>query len=297
MRLDTLRGFAFDLDGTIWSGPVLLPGAAELVAALRRHGRRVVFLSNNSRRLTGELAQRLTAMGITAHPSEVLSAVELIGETIRRRLGPVRVLALGTEELAGVLTASGHTVLGIEDWAEAQALAVGVDVRFSYERLRAASEAVAKGAALFAVNLDARFPVGPGRFDPGCGSLATAISVASGGRPIIGVGKPSPPIFEMALERLDCRPTEATIVGDSVEADLAGGRAVGMATVWVDPDKADHAQADLVVRDLAELLERWERSRQSCPEWRRKSGHYPDSPQSHREHRDSTEKSYSVLGN
>jgi HAD superfamily hydrolase (TIGR01450 family) len=170
------------------------------------------------------------------------------------------VLALGTEELAGVLAAAGHTVLGIEAWEEVQAVAVGVDVTFSYARLRAAAEAVANGATLFAVNLDSRFPVGPGRFDPGCGSLATAISVASGGRPIVGVGKPSPPIFEIALERLGCRPAEAAMVGDSAESDLAGGREVGMATIWVDHERPSQPLADLSVRDPAELLAIWERA-------------------------------------
>jgi HAD superfamily hydrolase (TIGR01450 family) len=256
MDLKTLRGFAFDLDGTVWSGAALLPGAAEMIAALRRGGRRVVFVSNNSRRLAGELARRLAELGIPARPDEVLSAIELIGETIRRRLGRSRVLALGSEELAGVLADAGHVVIGVESWVEADAVAIGVDTHFSYDRLRAAAEAVARGAALFAVNLDARFPVGPGRFDPGCGALAEAIATASGVRPV-AIGKPSRPLFEMALERLGCAPDEAAMVGDSPEADLAGGRDAGMATIWIDPDGQPHEQANLVVRDLEELLVLW----------------------------------------
>src|SRR5208282_4140731 len=64
--LGEIRGFAFDLDGTIWAGPTLLPGAAELVANLRGAGLGVVFASNSSRHGSALLARRLTAMGIVA---------------------------------------------------------------------------------------------------------------------------------------------------------------------------------------------------------------------------------------
>ena len=142
-------------------------------------------------------------------------------------------LPLGTPEMHEVLEASGHRVVDFDDWREARAVAVGNDPAFDFARLRAASRAVAAGATLFTVNLDARLPVAPGEFDPGCGALTEAVAVAGGARPVV-VGKPHAPIFEMALERLGCRPPEAAMVGDSLTTDIAGGRAAGMATVWVD---------------------------------------------------------------
>ena len=86
--------------------------------------------------------------------------------------------------------------------------------------------------------------------------------MAGGARPVV-VGKPHAPIFEMALERLGCRPDEAMMVGDGLTTDVAGGRAAGMATVWLDPDGGDQApgQADMVVPDLARLLEFWKGAR------------------------------------
>jgi 4-nitrophenyl phosphatase len=141
-------------------------------------------------------------------------------------------------------------------------VAVGNDPAFDFGRLRAASRAVAAGAAFFTVNLDARLPVGPDEFDPGCGALAEAVAVAGGARPVV-VGKPHRPIFEMALERLGCRPPEAAMVGDSLATDIAGGRAVGMFTVWLDGagERGDPGQADLVVRSLVQLLEVWRSAR------------------------------------
>ncbi len=178
--LGRIHGFAFDLDGTIWAGPTLLPGAGELVAALRGAGVRVVFASNSSRQGSSLLAQRLTEMGIDASDGDVVTAFDLVGDEILHRLGRVRVMLLGTRELADLLESSGHVVLPIDAWSQAQAVVVGNDPEFDFGRLRAASRAIAAGAAFFAVNMDARFPVGEDEFDPGCGSLAEAVAVAAG---------------------------------------------------------------------------------------------------------------------
>jgi HAD superfamily hydrolase (TIGR01450 family) len=258
MKLSALRGFAFDLDGCIWAGSTLLPGARELVEALRCDGRGVVFVTNSSRERATQIAARLTRFGIPSDAADVLAALDLLGETIRRRVGSVAVLPLGTQDMRDVLEAAGHRVVDVDDWCRAQAVAVGNDPAFDFARLRAASRAVAAGAAFFTVNLDARLPVGPDEFDPGCGALAEAVAVAGGARPVV-VGKPHAAIFEMALERLGCRPSEAVMVGDSLATDVAGGRAAGMATVWVDAAAAgqEPAQADAVVRSLVELLEVW----------------------------------------
>jgi HAD superfamily hydrolase (TIGR01450 family) len=260
--LADLRGFAFDLDGTIWEGPRLLPGAADLVADLRAAGIGVVFASNCSRYGSGPLARRLEELGVDATATEVLTPFDLVGDEIKRRLGPVSVLVIGTDEVATVLRASGHRPVPAERWQEAKAVVVGVDPEFSYDRLRAAARAVGAGAMFFAINLDARFPVGPNEFDPGCGALAQAIAVAGGARPI-AIGKPEPTLFQTAIDRLGCSPRQAAMVGDSTASDIAGGRAAGMFTIWLDPDHdaPQPASADMKVRDVAALHELWRQAR------------------------------------
>ncbi len=168
-RLQDLRGFAFDLDGTIWEGPRLLPGAVRLVDDLRGSGIKVVFASNSSRHASIVLQGRLVDLGIDSAPTEMLAALDLAGDEVRRRMGSVPVLPLGTEELTEILLSSGHAIVMDEDWKAARAVVVGIDPHFSYDRLRAASRAVAAGAAFFAVNMDRSFPTGPSEFDPGCG--------------------------------------------------------------------------------------------------------------------------------
>ena len=260
--LRDLCGFAFDLDGTIWEGPALLPGAAKLVEEIRAAGLGVVFASNCSRSGSSHLSQRLVDLGIPAKPTEILTPFDLAGGEVKRRMGPVPVLVLGTEDLSQVLASSGHTPIPVERWQEARAVVVGVDLDFSYERLRAAARAVAAGASFFAINLDNRFPVGPGLFDPGCGALVAAIAVAGGAEPI-AIGKPQPTLFRVAIERLGCPGRQVAMIGDSQSSDIEGGRGAGMFTIWLDPENDDPkpASADLKVRNLAELHQLWRESR------------------------------------
>jgi 4-nitrophenyl phosphatase len=167
-------------------------------------------------------------------------------------------MPLGSSDLADLLESAGHKVLPIDEWAGAQAVVVGNDPSFDFGRLRAASRAVAAGAAFFAVNMDARFPVAEDQFDPGCGALAEAIAVASGVRPI-SIGKPNRPLFEVTIARLGHTAAEAAMVGDNLPSDIAGGRAAGMLTIWLDGrnDVLMPPEADLKVGSLSELHQLW----------------------------------------
>jgi HAD superfamily hydrolase (TIGR01450 family) len=263
--LGNIRGFAFDLDGTIWAGRTLLPGAGEFVADLRKAGLPVVFASNSSRQGAATLARRLTEMGIDAGERDVLTAFDLVGEEIRREMGRVRVMPLGTSDLAELMEASGHEVVPIEGWTRAEAVVVGNDPAFDFGRLRAAARAVAGGAAFYAVNLDARFPVGEDTFDPGNGALAEAVAVASGVRPIV-VGKPNLPLFEVTIARLGCKPGEAAMVGDNLPSDIAGGRAAGMLTIWLHNTASPlPPEADFKTGSLIELHRLWRVQQQAHP--------------------------------
>lgn len=157
--------------------------------------------------------------------------------------------------MARALAARGHRVIPPARWREARVVAVGNDPTFDYTKLKAASQAVARGARFVTVNVDPRLPLERGEFDPGAGALAEAVAVASGVRPLV-IGKPEPPIFKTALRRLGCRAREAAMVGDSLRSDIQGGRAAGMFTVWVAPRRAktwEGIRPHLRVASLTEL--------------------------------------------
>ncbi len=253
MRLADARGIVFDLDGCVWNGAEVTSGAPEVIAALRRAGRRVAFLTNNSRATARDIHARLTGLGIEADPDRVLTPLEILGEFIRGRWGTSRVLVIGAEEMAAVIRAAGHEVVPIDRYRDATVVAVGNDFELTYARLTAAARAVAHGAALVTPNVDPRLPIEGGEFLPGCGAIVEAIAIAGMRRPEI-VGKPEPPLFRMALARLEVAPDEAVMVGDSIDSDIRGARRIGMRTILYAPKgRRASAEPDLTVRSFAEL--------------------------------------------
>src|SRR5262249_55907008 len=105
--LDTLRGFVFDLDGCVWTGEVLSPGARDTLAALHAAGRRLAFISNNSRATGSELRDRLRDLGVSV-AEHVLTPLDIIGRVIAEARGRSRVLVMGADTLARAVAAAGH---------------------------------------------------------------------------------------------------------------------------------------------------------------------------------------------
>jgi glycerol-1-phosphatase len=251
--LSAVRAFVFDLDGCVWNGNVLNPGAADVLLALDRAGRRLAFITNNSRATGADIRARLVELGVGVGQT-FLTPLEIIGETIRDRFGPSRALVIGAAELAGVVTRAGHEIVPVPDYRSATVVVVGNDFDLTYDRLTAAARAAAAGAPLVTPNVDPRLPIEDGDFSPGCGAIVAAVATAAGVEPIV-VGKPEPPLFEIALRRLGVTASEAAMVGDSVPSDIRGAKRVGLHTVLYAPDgaPADTAGADVVVGSFAEL--------------------------------------------
>ena len=250
-----LRGFVFDLDGCVWNGNELSPGARETLEALHAAGRRLAFISNNSRATGAELCGRLRGLGVSV-AEHVLTPLDIIGRVVADAYGPSRVLVMGADVLARAVARAGHEIVDMKRYREATVVVVGNDFDLSYERLTAASRAAAAGAPIVTPNVDPRLPIENGDFMPGCGAIVQAVATAAG-RPLVIVGKPEPPLFEIALERLGLEAAQTAMVGDSVASDVRGGRGVGMPTVLYAPAGADGAaEADVVVASFVELAQR-----------------------------------------
>ncbi len=227
------RAFAFDMDGVIYRGPELIDGAAETVATVRSLGLPVFFITNNSRETPVELAGKLQALGIDAGPEEVVSAV-VATVTFLDQMDPrpAEVLVMGSDGLAAQVERAGFKLASWNGTDTPDAVVVGLDLRLSYDRLTRATRAIGMGGASFiVVNSDPTYPVAGGPA-PGSGSIAAAVAAASGVRPTT-VGKPSPYMFQAVLARARVSAEELVVVGDMLEADVAGARALGATAVLV----------------------------------------------------------------
>jgi HAD superfamily hydrolase (TIGR01450 family) len=251
-ELRALRGFVFDLDGCVWTGDVLVPGAADVLALVREQGRRVSFLTNNSAARAVGIQAKLERLGVQATKDEVLTPLEILSEVITTRWGLSRVLAIGGEELSGALREGGHELVPADRYLDAQVVVVGRDDGFSYDRLTAAARAIAAGAHFITPNLDPRLPLEGGDFLPGCGAVVESVAAAAGVRPLV-VGKPEPPLFELALSRMGLTAEEAAMVGDSVDADVRGARRVGMTAILFAPRGGPDGVAHFMVKSMPQL--------------------------------------------
>lgn len=254
MDLRSLCAFIFDLDGCVYVGESLVPGVPAVLERLRRDGRRILFLTNNSREDGAALRAKLTRLGIRAAREEILSGAEAAGPYLRERFGPTRVLAIGSDTFRSLLVEAGHELVPLEDAGGARVVVIGHDFEFDYRKLTILARAVKGGAAFVAVNVDAHLPVEHGQFFPGCGALVAAVSHACGIRPEV-VGKPSPHLFRAALGRLGVGTHEVAMVGDSLNSDVRGAQSVGLFSIWLAPPGVDpgELEPDLTISSFAEL--------------------------------------------
>ena len=133
--LAEMRGFVFDLDGCVWTGDVLVPGAAGVLALLRRQGRRLSFLTNNSRARAGTVQAKLVRLGVDAAVEEVLTPLEILGEVITGRWGQSRVLVIGGPEMEQAVLDGGHSLVPVRAFRDATGTTPG-DYRRGQSRSR-----------------------------------------------------------------------------------------------------------------------------------------------------------------
>ena len=227
------RAFAFDMDGVVYRGPELIPGAAEAVAAVQQLGLPALFITNNSRETPLELAAKLQGLGINAGPESIVSAVVASVSYLRtHHPTPCRVLVLGSGGLAAQIAAAGYDLTTWEDDDVPEVVVVGVDFELTYAKLRRATRAVMLGGATYlAVNTDPHYPTPSGPV-PGAGAITAAVSAVTGQEPVI-VGKPSAHMFQVILERAGVEAADLVVLGDMLTADVAGARAIGAESVLV----------------------------------------------------------------
>lgn len=257
-----------DLDGVVYRGHELLPGARRFFQAVQRRNEPLVVLTNNSTATVEQYVARLAGWGIAVQREQVITSALAAARWLAQRgmRGPV--LAIGEDGLLQALREHGVLYLADADplaMPPVQAVVVGLDGQFTYRKLYAACLAVRAGAAFVGTNPDPSLPAEGGRLRPGCGSLLAAIAACSGVSPTV-VGKPYREIMEMALERLQATQPESRrqviVVGDRLDTDMRAAAQLGLRGALVlsgvatrqDLERSPH-RPDFVFADLGELTD------------------------------------------
>ena len=192
------RGWLFDLDGTVYRGEALVPGADATIAALRADGRRVAFLSNKPLETRADYARKLTRLGVPTDADDVVNSSLVLARHLAGLDPGAPVFVIGEPPLLAELRAHGFEVRADH---RVRWVVIAFDRTFDYAKLNTALQAVRQGARLIATNPDRTCPTEDGEI-PDCAGMTAAVEAVTGARVEAVVGKPSPIILEVALARL-----------------------------------------------------------------------------------------------
>ncbi len=267
LRLASLQALVIDMDGVLWRGAQPLPGVADFFEFLAQNSIRYLLATNNATRSADYAVERMRKLGVATAREQVLTSANATARWLEHQLpAGARVLVVGEKALAQELARVGLEPVDAGDPTtedhRTEAVVVGLDRGFTYEKLRRAHAEIRAGAKFIATNGDLTFPAESGLV-PGAGSIVAAVEAATGVVPTV-VGKPFRPMFDTALELLQTPPERTAMLGDRLDTDIEGGRDAGLATILVltgvttgEEAEASPIKPDFMYLNLVELREQW----------------------------------------
>lgn len=218
-----------DLDGCVWIGDEALPGSVEAVTAMRQEGKRLAFVTNNAMQSEEDFVRRLWSLGFQASVEEIITPATAVRAVLADNPGWQRALVVGAPALVRAVQGAGVRVYephpaDVEAPGDLDVVIVAAHARLHFDDLRLAAHALAGGLPFVATDGDVAYPL-PGGPCPGTGAIVAALEAATGTQARV-LGKPDPFLFRIALEHLG--EGETLVVGDRLDADIAGAQATGL---------------------------------------------------------------------
>lgn len=249
------KGFLIDMDGVVYRGSELIPGAEKFIAELQERDIPFLFLTNNSQRTRRDVCTRLTRMGIDVEERHVFTCAMATARFLARQKPNGTAYVIGEGGLLHALHRNGYSIVD----HDADYVVVGEGRSVTLEMLEVAVRLILAGAKLIATNEDPNCPTKDGT-RPGAGATVAFLETATG-KKALSVGKPSPLMMRAARKELNLASSETIMIGDTMDTDVLGGVQMGYRTVLVlsggtkREQIADFAyQPDLVIDSIASLV-------------------------------------------
>jgi len=245
----------FDLDGTLYLGAKIIPGAVPLVRKLRAAGKKIFFYTNNSSRSENDYLRKLNKMGFCAKRGEIIMSTHSLIRYLKKKRWK-RIFLLGTPSMKRMLSAAKiRSVV-----SRPQVVVIGFDKTLTYAKLEKASKLVERGTPYILTHPDIFCPTDNGR-EPDCGSIGSVIELVTNRKPAAVLGKPHPLMVKEVAERTYCRRDQMLLVGDRLSTDIQMGKNFGIQTVLVLSGetkrkdlKKSKLKPNLVISSVANLV-------------------------------------------
>lgn len=221
------KGFLIDMDGVIYRGNELIPGANAFIQQLTENEIPFLFLTNNSQRTRLDVVMKLRRMGIDVEEHHVFTCAMATARFLASQKPAGTAYVIGEGGLLNALHQNGYAVVD----KSPDYVVVGEGRTLTLEMVETAVQMVLDGARLIATNLDPNCPTQTGT-RPGCGAIVSLLEVATGLK-AFSVGKPSPVMMRTARKQLGLATSETIMIGDTMETDILGGAQMGYRTVLV----------------------------------------------------------------
>jgi HAD superfamily hydrolase (TIGR01450 family) len=227
------EGYVFDLDGTIYLGDEILPGAKRLIEQLRKQDKRVVFLSNNPTKDPRMYSEKLTRLGLPTSEEETVNTVVTMTQWLLQNEPDAVVFPISEEPLIRSLREAGIKMS--EDPAEIDIVIASYDRTFEYRKLQIAFDAIwfHKRARLVTTNPDRYCPFPGGRGEPDAAAIVGAIEACTGAKCEVNTGKPDPIMLETIMQMVGLDVSECVMTGDRLYTEIRMALDAGMPSAVV----------------------------------------------------------------
>jgi len=258
--LKEIECFVFDMDGTIYLGNTLIQGALQLIENLQRNKTQFFFFTNNSSKSPEEYVKKLSLLGFQGiDRSHILTSGDVMIHYLKAHFDEPKIYLAGTPELEEQFINAGIMLLSA-DTLTADAVVIGFDTTFCFEKAVAACRLISKGTPFLATNIDKICPLENGGFLPDCGSICRMIENATG---VLAkfTGKPYMETVQYILDMAKSAPKKTAIVGDRLYTDIAtaaAGGIIGIAVlsgeVTLEEIDKSHICPDYILHSVADIL-------------------------------------------
>lgn len=229
-HLGDVDGVLFDLDGVIYAGPEVVPGAHETLTRLAEAGIPYGFVTNNGSRSAADIAAQIRSYGLPAEADQVTTSAQVAARALAAEFpAAAPILAIGSPALAECLRANGLNPIEADSSEVPAAVVQGFHRELNWYDLAAACEAIRAGAAYWATNRDISMPTDRGPM-PGNGSFVRIVETITGVTPTV-TGKPSALMISSAAAGIGVR--RPLMIGDRLDTDIAGAVRAGLPSALV----------------------------------------------------------------